>query len=199
MRTKPRRGTRSGPVTIPPAGPTGDVTRQERQAVAAIPPPDAFGTGVDPAAPAPSSVDDHLTDACTAGPLPSDRHTWGGSSPTWRLGDGSTIEVYAQGYDIPGATVLREVTDRIACSAYPAAPDSRERITVHRDVTVDGVSVPGGALYFCETATKSRCTGLLVRDDVVTRVVTVAGTLDRAEQVLRQAVPVAARRLAAAW
>jgi hypothetical protein len=67
------------------------------------------------------------------------------------------------------------------------------------DVTVEGVSVPGGALYFCETATKSRRTALLVRDDVVARVVTVGGTLDRAEQLLRQAVPVAAGRLAAAW
>src|SRR6266480_1833258 len=79
------------------------------------------------------------------------------------------------------------------------AVDTRERVTVHRDTTVTGVSAPGGSRNFCEVATKSRCTGLFAHDDVATRIVTVTGSRTRAARLLRQAAPAAATRLASAW
>jgi hypothetical protein len=183
--------------------PPGDFSEKYQRSNAAILPPDALGEGGHPSQGTPQVAKDYLVEACNLARLPSDRHTRDGSRQVWKFDDGRVVDQYAQGYDIKAADVVSEVRSLLRCDGYQTQDRGRGiggRITVIRDVAAPAVAKVDGSLFFCEVASeKTRCVALLARDDVVTRIATVATSRERAEQLLNQVVPRVAERLSSAW
>jgi hypothetical protein len=181
--------------------PKGNFTQHYQHAFDAVIPADGLGAEVHADQPSPSSAARALTEVCNLGSIPSDGHHRTGSSQGWKTGE-TSIEQFAQGYDIRGADVVKEIRTRMSCSRYREqgeGGDAGGQVKVDRGVTVSDAPATDESLFFCEEGQRVRCVALMARDDVVSRVAVTATSRAESERVLGQVAPVAAKKILSAW
>ncbi|HET6211678.1 MAG TPA: hypothetical protein VFE14_02265 [Micromonosporaceae bacterium] len=174
-----------------------DVIRQaDERTFASILPGDGLGVDAIATTGVPWSTADNLVTPCGTESLRiTSWHSLGGASRTWTLTDDTLIEQYSEAYyGETGAEVIHLIRATVTCSSEP-----RTGVNVSVKAIPPGIGGDDNAYIVCEIAEKARCSGLLARDNVVTRILVRAISLSRAENILRSILPRAHALLLRAW
>lgn len=130
----------------------------------------------------------------------------GGLSQGWKLAGGLRVWQYALGYKVvTGQQVIADMAGRLTCKQYDLERDPSFWALDGGKVGFEVVADPpafdglGPVLMFCESATNARCSALMSRDNMVSRVTVVADTRTAAEAELRKDLSVFAKHFASAW